>query len=58
MGAYPPMLGPYLCFAVKAGESQSEIHREAQSVSLPAAHVRFGLEKSINCEKTFFNNEV
>lgn len=58
MGADPQMLGPYLCLAVKAGESQSEVHREAQSVSLPAAHVRFGLEQSINCEQTFFNDEV
>ena len=50
----PWLLGTHLGLAVETGESESKVHGEAQSVSLPAAYVRFGLEKRINCEKTPF----
>ena len=52
------LLTPYLRLAVRAGESQREIHRETQHFSLPAARVCFGLEKSISFKKTVFSNGV
>ena len=52
--APPSLRGTHLGRAVETGEAESKVHREAQSGSLPAAWVRFGLEERIDCEKTSF----